>query len=209
MNIFRLIFNDYKRFVVCDQTTGLKVIFFTQGFGALLCYRVARTIYVNIKAPWIRHFLLIFMYLWRKIIEITTNIYIPWQAEIGTGLHIAHFGLLILHPQTKMGDYCTLSQGVTIGVKEKGNRPGVPSIGDRVFIGPNAILIGGIDVANDVLVGAGAVVTNSVPERAVVAGNPAKIISYKGSFDYIQYDGMEKDSKRLASLALIAEPKNK
>ena len=51
-------------------------------------------------------------------------------------------------------------------------------IGNRVYIAPNAILIGGIEIGEDVIVGAGAVVTKSVPPRAVVAGNPARIISY-------------------------------
>jgi len=193
---------DLDRFRLTDKNSWGKVFFFTQGFWALLNYRVARYIYVNLKVPILRQFLLVFMYLWRKLIEITTNIYLPWTADIGAGLHIAHFGFLIIHPQTIIGENCSLSQGVTIGIKHGGNYSGVPKIGNRVYLAPNSVIIGGIDVGDDAVIGAGAIVTKPVPPRAIVVGNPAKIISYKGSFDYIVYKGMENDPERLASLAL-------
>ena len=51
---------------------------------------------------------------------------------------------------------------------------------------------------------AGSVVTRSVPARAVVMGNPARVVSYDGSFDYVLYDGMWKsDADRIASLAAV------
>ena len=46
-------------------------------------------------------------------------------------------------------------------------------------------------MGNDAVIGAGAVVTQSVPDRGVVAGNPARLISTKGSFHFIHYDGLE------------------
>ncbi len=60
--------------------------------------------------------------------------------------------------------------------------------------------LGDVEVGDDALIGAGAVVVRSVPARAVVVGNPARIISYKGSFDLIRYPGMESDPARIASL---------
>jgi serine acetyltransferase len=47
---------------------------------------------------------------------------------------------------------------------------------------------------------AGAVVTRSVPARALVMGNPARVLSYEGSFEHVLYDGMGEDAERLASL---------
>ena len=49
-------------------------------------------------------------------------------------------------------------------------------IGDWVYIGTNSLIMPGVTIGNNVLVAAGSVVTKSVPERMVVAGNPARII---------------------------------
>jgi serine O-acetyltransferase len=84
-----------------------------------------------------------------------------------------------------MGEYCNLSQGVTIGVGGRGENSGCPKLGDRVFIGPGAKILGSISIGNDVAIGANAVVTKDLPDNAVAVGVPAKIISYKGSKDFI------------------------
>jgi serine O-acetyltransferase len=78
---------------------------------------------------------------------------------------------------------------MTIGVLSRGTNAGIPTIGDRVFIGPGAIVLGGIQVGNDALIGANAVVTFDVPESAVVAAPKAEIISYKGSSGYVNTFG--------------------
>lgn len=195
--------HDFRRFVVSEHTNPLQVVFFTQGFWAVLNYRFSRSIYTNLRVPILKQLLLLVMFIWRKAIEIFTGIYLPWKAEIGKGLYIGHFGQIIINPMTKIGENCNLSQGVTIGIKHGGQHSGVPVIGNRVYIGPNAILIGGIEIGNDVLIGAGAVVTTSVPPRAVVAGNPARIISYNGSFDYVHYDDMDSDPERSIAKATI------
>lgn len=49
-------------------------------------------------------------------------------------------------------------------------------IGDRVWIGANCCIMGGADIGEDAIVSAGSVVTGKVPPRAVVLGNPAKVI---------------------------------
>ena len=49
-------------------------------------------------------------------------------------------------------------------------------IGKRCFIGANAIVMCGVKIGDEVIVGAGAVVTKDVPSNCIVAGNPAKII---------------------------------
>ena len=84
-----------------------------------------------------------------------------------------------------IGKNCNLSHGVTIGVNRRGERQGVPTIGDNVYIGPGAKLFGGISVGDNVAVGANCVVTHDVPENGVVVGVPGRIISYEGSQGYI------------------------
>ena len=49
-------------------------------------------------------------------------------------------------------------------------------IGKKCFIGTNAIIMAGVNIGDQVIVGAGSVVTKEVPSNCIVAGNPAKII---------------------------------
>lgn len=83
---------------------------------------------------------------------------------------------IIVSQYAKIGKNCIIYHQVTIGAKEDKY---APIIGDNVTIYPHAIIIGGIKIGNNAVIGAGAVVTKDVLENAVVAGNPAKIIKYK------------------------------
>ena len=130
-----------------------------------------------------------------------TRIILPAQAVIGPGLYIPHFGPVTVNPDVRMGENCTLHQGVTLGQAGRGERRGAPTLGDRVYVGVNAVVIGRISIGDDAVIGAGAVVTKSVPPRAVVVGNPARVVSLAGSFDLVHYPGMEEDPARLVSLA--------
>ncbi len=106
-------------------------------------------------------------------------------ATVGKGLHIAHFGQIIIHSDAVLGDNVSLSQGVTVGQTLKDGKSFVPTVGNRVYLAPGAKVIGGISVGNNVAVGANAVVTHSLPDNAVAAGVPAKILSMNGAGDYI------------------------
>jgi serine O-acetyltransferase len=117
--------------------------------------------------------------------EIRYGISIPYTMHIGPGFYIGHFGGIVVNENATIGKNCNLSHGVTIGQTNRGARKGCPQIGDNVYIGPGAILIGRIAIGNNVAVGANSVVTKDIPDNAVVAGVPGKIISMKGSAGYI------------------------
>src|SRR3972149_632365 len=68
----------------------------------------------------------------------------------------------------------------------RGPRKGAAVIGDNVYIGPGARIVGKVDIGSNVAIGANCVVTKDVPENAVVVGVPGKVISFNGSGDYIQ-----------------------
>jgi len=119
------------------------------------------------------------------LLRTITSTELPAGANIGGGLHVGHIGGIVVSPQAQIGRDCNLSQGVTIGVGGRGDKRGVPFIGDRVYIGPGAKLFGPIRIGNDVAIGANAVVCDDVPDNAVVVGMPAKIISMRGSQDFV------------------------
>ena len=202
--IINLIYSDYRRYRAIggkDEGSFLGVLLLTQGFWASCVYRFSHAV-VCIKNSRLRRPLRIIFLFIEKWIEIITGIRIPGECSIGRGLYIGHFGHLILNDKSILGDYCNLSQGVTIGVIQTGARSGVPSIGNRVYIGPNALLFGNIKIGSDVAIGAGAVVTKSFADRSVVAGNPARLLSRDGSFELVRFDGMMADTDRMASLSL-------
>ena len=115
------------------------------------------------------------------------GISIPYNTRIGAGFYIGHACGIVIHEQVQIGRNCSISQGVTIGQRNRGARVGVPVIGDAVYIGPGAVLIGAIDVASGCAIGANAVVTHDLCANAVAVGVPARVISTKGSSGYANY----------------------
>lgn len=82
---------------------------------------------------------------------------------------------IVISDQAQIGKNCTILQQVTIGVKSLQDK-GVPQIGDGVFIGAGAKVIGNISVGNNAIIGANAVVISDIPDGATAVGNPARII---------------------------------
>jgi serine O-acetyltransferase len=91
----------------------------------------------------------------------------------------------VVNSEVVIGRDCNINHEVTIGAKFGGRNPGIPVVGDRVYLGPGCKIIGGIRLGNDVAVGANSVVVNLVPNLGVVAGVPAKMLSSRGSSDYV------------------------
>jgi serine O-acetyltransferase len=126
-----------------------------------------------------------FFYLWLRRLKFKYGLDISYRATIGKGLYIGHFGQVVVHGNAVIGENCNFSQGMTIGVLNRGSKKGVPVIGDRVFIGPNAVILGKIIIGNDVLIGANAVVINDVQDKQVIAAPAAMAISTASSDGYV------------------------
>ena len=169
---------------------------------AIIGYRFARWVNTARLPGPIRKLMRILATLTNLWIGVATNIELPPEAVIGPGLFIAHTGYIVLGPGVVMGHHCTLTQGVTIGHGAGGNDSTFecPSIGNRVYVGPGAAIIGPLTIGDDSLIGVNAVVTRSIPPRAVALGNPARVMSLKGSFALIMYPGMERDAERASAL---------
>lgn len=115
---------------------------------------------------------------WRLVLrhfQIKYGFQIYPETEIGEGLYLGHWGLLVINPKVIIGKNCNIAQGVTIAQANRGKNEGVPEIGDEVWIGPNAVIVGGITIGNNVLIAPNAYVNFDVPPNSVVVGNPGKI----------------------------------
>jgi serine O-acetyltransferase len=183
----------------------LREVLLNPGTWAVLTYRLRRRMFVSRVPLVIRKSLSPISALLRLWIVIATNIDLAVSSEIGPGLYIPHTGFVVVGTGVRIGRNCTLTQGVTIGHAKGGNRPDneMPFIGDRVYIGPMAVVVGGIRIGDDALIGAGAITIRSVPPGGVVVGNPARLISTRGSFDLINYTRMEADIDRAAAISKL------
>lgn len=119
--------------------------------------------------------------------EYKYGISISYRTPVGSGFYIGHVGGIVVNVGSAIGKNCNISHDVTLGQANRGDKQGCPTIGDNVYIGPGAKIIGNVYVGNGVAVGANCVVTKDVPDHKVVAGIPGKIISDRGSDSYINY----------------------
>jgi serine O-acetyltransferase len=194
----RLLHLDYRRYRAAGRSLPATV-FLTQGFWASAVYRACHALVEWMPNGVLRSAAKTFAAILQKLMEIVTGICLPRDAEIGGGLHLPSFGAIILG-RGSIGENCTIEHNVTLGVAGRGSERGRPTIGNRVFIGAGAMIVGKITIGDDAHIFPGSVVTRSVPPRAVVMGYPARVVSHDGSFDLIIYDGMEHDPARRAAL---------
>ena len=94
---------------------------------------------------------------------------------IGKGLRLEHPFASIINAES-IGDCFEIRNNVTIGAKN-GHRP---LIKNNVVVNVNSAIIGGITIGNNVVIGAGTILTKSVPDNCIVVGNPAYILKQDG-----------------------------
>ena len=94
------------------------------------------------------------------------------ETKIGEDLHLIHSGNISIHPDTVIGDRCGIQQDVTIGTNMG---EGTPIIGNDVFIGAGAKVLGNIKIGNNVIIAANSLVISDIPENMTAIGVPARI----------------------------------
>ena len=100
---------------------------------------------------------------------------------IGNGTYLNERIRITCKRSVEIGEYCAIAWDVWITDTDyhslDGADPIAPvSIGDHVWIGARSAILKGVDIGAGAVVAAGSIVTKDVPERALVAGNPAKVI---------------------------------
>ncbi len=176
---------DINRYKAYSNKSAFVVLCTQQGLWALFVYRWANAMYQSKLPEFIKKIFLLIAIIQQKWIEIITGISIPYTASIGDGLYIGHFGQIIINANAVIGNNCNISQGCTIGVSGTGESRGVPRIGDNVYIGANATVVGKIEIASGTVIGANSLVNRSVDQKCTLLGVPATIISNKDSSNYI------------------------
>lgn len=104
-----------------------------------------------------------------------SNFTISKGAKIDTGILFFHSYSTIINAYA-VGKNCRILHNVTLGFKNGK----APTILNNVEIFPNAVIVGGITIGNNCVIGPGAVVIKSIPDNCVVVGNPSYILKQDG-----------------------------
>lgn len=148
----------------------------TKGKYIVVLFRIAQLI-VKRKLTKILFFWYLLFY--RVFIEWFMCVELNWKTSVGSGFQLWHGSGVVIHPDTVIGENCSVRQCTTIGIKQDFSASGIikaPVIGDAVDIGCNTVIIGDIVIGKGVTIGAGSVVVKSIPAGVIAAGNPARIL---------------------------------
>lgn len=135
--------------------------------------------YVNCRNDFIGRIYGMYLQLKYYKLRLKRNTYIPLNV-FGPGLSIAHFGSIVVNGNARVGKNCRIQDSVTIGATNGSDS--APVLGDNIFIGSGARIIGKITIADDVAIGANAAVVRNVSQIGItVGGIPARQISSNNS----------------------------
>ena len=148
---------------------AVSVLLFHKGFHSLVTYRFANVLWNRGQEGLARYF--------QSLASRTYGADIHPACRIGIGCFIASGSSIVIGETATVGVDCCISHGVTLGGtgKESGNRH--PKVGNGVFLGAGATILGNIKIGDGAIINAGAVVTKPVEPFTRVGGVPAKFIS--------------------------------
>ena len=146
--------------------THLQCFLFFKGFLAIQTHRCAHALHAAGRD-------LVAYHLQSRSSELF-GVDINPAAHIGCGVMLDHATGFVMGETARLGDDCSVLQGVTLGGTGKSDEDRHPKVGDRVLIGAHASILGNIRIGDGAKIAAGSVVLKPVPENCTVAGVPAK-----------------------------------
>jgi len=152
-----------------------KELWLNPAFWAIGCYRLGNWLHVARPFILIRLPLKVVSFFANKFCEVFMEMCIDPHATIGGGLYIGHIGGVHINPQAVLGRNCDIAHRVTIGTSAMG-RQGAPVLGDEVYVGTGATLVGKIRVGSGAKIASNTLVISNIPEGATVMGVPGRII---------------------------------
>ena len=171
--MFDLFLQDARRWIVQGQINSHAKLSFRTILSLLYQHLSLRALAWFRFGSWCKHKNIRFLpgFIQRHIYR-RYGIEVVIGADIGGGLYVAHpIGTVI--SVKRMGQNCSIVAAVTIGMR---NEWEFPTIGDEVFIGAGARVLGGITIGDRAVIGANAVVIHDVPTGATAVGIPARVI---------------------------------
>ena len=110
------------------------------------------------------------------------------NAQIGAGIYLGHPYNITINPSSIIGENVNIHKGATIGAENRGKRKGAPRIGNNVYIGLNATIVGKIVIGDDVMIAPNSYINRDVPSHSIVIGNPAQIIARENATEgYVNF----------------------
>jgi serine O-acetyltransferase len=160
---------------------------------------------------WAHHFrfflirwpLMAFYFVFYKVSQAISGIRISLESEIGPGLVIHNFGGVIIHG--RVGKNCVFVQGSQMISAGDGKARGHPTLGDSVYVGAGAKILGNVSIGNHARIGANAVVVTDVPEGGVVLPPHSQIIRPVRSAPAASRDGAPSAPLRERIVVLLEE----
>jgi len=149
-----------------------------QGFWVMVVYRFGRWRY-GVRPSILRKFFSLIYRILYKLVQIVTGIELPCEAIVGRNFIIDHFGGIIVSGYAKFGDNCRIRNGVVVGLRRIEEQY-APVLGNNVDVGAGAKLLGRIQIGDNCIIGANAVVLCDVPANSIAVGVPA-IATPRGS----------------------------
>jgi serine O-acetyltransferase len=167
---------DAARWLIPQQVADISHLTFSKILKLWWNYFPLRAMLLYRFGSWCRQKHIPLAGIIQRAIALFYGLEINISTHYGGGLYIAHpIGSVI--SAEKIGENCTIISSVTIGMR---NEWKFPRIGNNVFIGTGARILGGIEIGDNAVIGANAVVIHDVPAGATAVGIPARIIRING-----------------------------
>lgn len=164
-----------QHFISIDSHSKRNVLgaFFEMSLWAIAIFRFGKWAH-GFRLSVFRWPLMIVYYCLYKLSQALSAIRISLDSEIGPGLVIHNFGGVIIHG--RVGKNCVFVQGAQMMSRADGKARGWPTLGDEVYVGAGAKILGGVVVGDHARIGVNSVVMTDIPAGAVVMPPQSRVI---------------------------------